>query len=388
MDKIKVYHFHNGAGGGVLSVIKNLLRFSANSFIENHVIYVVNKSTVPQFNIEPLQGAVSQQVHYYTAANNFFYTCRQLVKLIPDDKAIIVAHDWVELGMASNLGLQNPVVHVLHGDVDYYYELAQKHEPTTDAFICISPKIFELLKQKLPKRLDDIFYLNYPVPSVGCKTPQQDFLRLIYYVRDLKDNRKQFSTVIEISRLLSTSPANYFFTIAGGGITEEEFFEIWPGVMKNRVSFKGLKTNEEIVQLLPDQDVFLLPSLAEGFPVSLVEAMKAGLVPLVTKWDTAVDELIEQGITGYYFAAGDAPGYAFCIKSLQKSRQVLQELSDNCQKIATTLFDPVKNAKKFEVIFLGVSSGKQQKKHALKIYGSRLDENWIPNFITKTIRSL
>jgi hypothetical protein len=147
MAKIKVYHFHNGAGGGVFSVIKNLLRFSDNIYIDNHVIYGVNKEVLPHFNIEPIEGASSQQVYYYTASNNFFYTCRQLAKLIPDDNALIVAHDWLELGMMSNLGLQNPVVHFLHGDYDYYYQLAQKNETAINVFICIAENIAKNLKR-------------------------------------------------------------------------------------------------------------------------------------------------------------------------------------------------------------------------------------------------
>ena len=50
MDKIKVYHFHNGKGGGVLSVIKNLLRFSDTAMIENHIIYTINEAVFHGFS--------------------------------------------------------------------------------------------------------------------------------------------------------------------------------------------------------------------------------------------------------------------------------------------------------------------------------------------------
>ena len=64
MDKIKVYHFHNGSGGGVLSVIRNLLQFSANASVENHVIYTINKDVVKQYPVNGLKGAASEQVFY------------------------------------------------------------------------------------------------------------------------------------------------------------------------------------------------------------------------------------------------------------------------------------------------------------------------------------
>ena len=101
-----------------MSVIRNLLRFSKNPSIENHVIFTINKDVKPVYTVEHLEGANSQQIFYYSSKWNFYYTCRQLAKLLPDDKAIVVAHDWLELGMMSNLGLQNPVVQFVHGAYD------------------------------------------------------------------------------------------------------------------------------------------------------------------------------------------------------------------------------------------------------------------------------
>lgn len=384
---MKVFHFHNGTGGGVWSVIKNLLRFS-ESGIENHIIHAVNRAIVPQYSIEQVEGAASQQLYYYSANNNFYHTCRELAKLIPDNKAVIVAHDWVELGMVSNLGLQNRVVQVLHGDYSYYYELAKLNSRAIDVFICISPKISHSLKTRLPERQGDIFYINFPVPCVVPKKVGDDCLRLVYYVRDLNDNRKQFSTIIEIARQLSNTNGDYFFTIAGSGITPDEFFAVWPEAMKSRVSFKGVQTNEAMIAILKEQDVFLLPSLAEGLPVSLVEAMKAGIVPLVTNWDSAADELVKPGVTGYYFKPGAAYDYVATIKDLHANRTLLNHLSDNCIHVANKLFHPEENTRRFEVaIEFAHRKENERRKPKQKVYGSRLDNGFIPNIITYTIRN-
>lgn len=61
--KIKVFYFNNGSGGGVLSVITNLLRHRQHKEIENHVIYTINKEQVKDFRIPGLAGAVSE--HYF-----------------------------------------------------------------------------------------------------------------------------------------------------------------------------------------------------------------------------------------------------------------------------------------------------------------------------------
>jgi glycosyltransferase involved in cell wall biosynthesis len=383
----KIYHFHNGTGGGVLSVIKNLLKYSVNPLIENHIIHAVNKEQISTYTVESIEGAVTQQVFYYAPKNNFYYTSKQIAKLLPDNKAVIVAHDWVELGMVSNLGLQNPVVQLLHGDFDYYYELAKKNISSVDLFICISPTIFKKLKSILIGREKDISYINFPVPVINKKNTVNEVLHLIYYVRDLNDHRKQFSVILEIANKLAIEKDKYFFTIAGGGHTQKSFFDVWPSSMKSRVKYLGAIPNEQIVHLLPSQDVFLLPSLSEGLPVSLIEAMKAGVVPLVTNWDGAVDELITQGSSGYYLKIGAVDDYVEAIKKLEANRGILHMISNNCTTKANLIFDPWENTKKFENVFLTLHQGGILRKVAKKVYGSKLDHIWIPNTITKLIRN-
>lgn len=371
----------------MFAVIKNLLKYSSNHMIENHLIHTINKDVVKDYPLKDIQGAVSEKIFYYSPRWNFYHTCRQLAKLLPDDKAIIVAHDWLELGMASNLGLQNPVVQIVHGNYDYYYNLAIKHSSVVNLFICISNKIFGSLKRKLPGRQFDIVHLNFPVPEATSARQIKKALHLIYYPGNLRDANKQFATIIEIAAKLTGNANDYFFTIAGDGMTTQEFFDVWPAAMKDRVNFTGLQTSEQIIALLPGHDIFLLPSLKEGLPVSLAEAMKIGAVPLITNWDGGADELVTEGITGYFFKPSASTEYVKCIKMLNADRQLLKTLSDNCKLTANSLFDPVTNTKKFENLYLELFSKKTGEKKPVKVYGSRLDHPLIPNIITSSIRS-
>lgn len=382
---IKLYHFHNGSGGGVLSVIQNLVKFSKDTTLEHHIIYTINKDETPQYHIPVMKGVVSEQVFYFSPKWNFYHTCSRLAKLLPGDKAVLIAHDWLELGMISNLGLQNPVVHFLHGDFDYYYELAIKQQESIDQFIAVSPVIHQTLSAKLPERITDIHYRRFPVVMVTPLKKENRMLKLFYCVRSLEEERKQFNLLPVINENLQSKGLEVDWTIIGAGMEKEKVEKIMK--QKERLSFFSAMPNREVIKLMPQHDLFILPSLKEGFPVAVVEAMKAGLVPLVTNWNGATDELIIHGQTGFYLNPGEADKYAEIIIALDEDRGLLERMSLSAIKKANELFDPVENTKLIEDVLKKSTQKTRKNKPASKAYGSRLDERWIPNFITQTIRS-
>jgi glycosyltransferase involved in cell wall biosynthesis len=388
MAKVSIYHFHNGSGGGVLSIIRNLLLFRQHDEIENHVIYTINKEQTPTFFIPGLEGAASEQVFYYSPKWNFYYTSRQLAKLLPENKVVIVAHDWLELGMVSHLGLQNTVIQVLHGDFDYYYDLAKLHTSVINAYVCVSGVIARKLKTLLPAVSDDIHSLHFPVPDVDLFHKDYQKVRCVFFVRDLTDERKQAFLLPLIDQSLLKKGISIEWHIAGGGIAYEDFFRFWPQYDSNRIFFFGTLDVNGIKQLLKSCTLFVLPSLAEGFPVAVVEAMKHGLVPLVSKWGGAIDELIKDGYNGFFLPIKDIEAYANCIYQLVNNPEKISMIGLRARQRADILFNPVINTKKYEDLFLKTQSSTRKNKRKFKAYGSRLDNIYFPNILVNLFRRL
>lgn len=63
------------------------------------------------------------------------------------------------------------------------------------------------------------------------------------------------------------------------------------------VTFTGKISNEKIPEYMAAADVFVLPSLSEGFPVVILEAMATGL-PIVTTKVKGLPEIVEDNING------------------------------------------------------------------------------------------
>ena len=72
-------------------------------------------------------------------------------------------------------------------------------------------------------------------------------------------------------------------------------------------------------------DVFVLPSLWEGLPLSLVLAMGAGVPPVATAV-AGIPEVVEDGRTGLLVAAGDVAALGAALGRLVSDRPLRERI--------------------------------------------------------------
>jgi sugar transferase (PEP-CTERM/EpsH1 system associated) len=83
--------------------------------------------------------------------------------------------------------------------------------------------------------------------------------------------------------------------------------------LEGRVRFLGLR--KDVARLLAGADLFLLTSISEGIPLTVIEAMAAGL-PVVSTRVGGVPEVVAVGQTGLLAPAGDAAALAGMVCAL------------------------------------------------------------------------
>lgn len=81
----------------------------------------------------------------------------------------------------------------------------------------------------------------------------------------------------------------------------------------SRVRFLGWQ--QEMAAVLAGWDIFVLPSLDEGFPIAALEAMAAGL-PVVASAVGGLNELVRDGETGYLVPAAQPAELAIRLREL------------------------------------------------------------------------
>jgi glycosyltransferase involved in cell wall biosynthesis len=92
-------------------------------------------------------------------------------------------------------------------------------------------------------------------------------------------------------------PDDMEFVTLGGGVSAQTVASYFPEHMRNRVKTFQAKNDVEAAQIMADCDVFLLPSVFEGTPLTLMEAMHGGM-PIVTTNVFGMGEVIDHERNG------------------------------------------------------------------------------------------
>lgn len=110
--------------------------------------------------------------------------------------------------------------------------------------------------------------------------------------------------------------------------------------LQNKVTFLGSATQECLFDHLKDYDLLVQPSRKEGFGLTVVEAMAAGVPTLVSAQDGPL-EVIDNGRCGYMFLPGDEVDCANMIERIIKASDN-QYVIESAKCRADTIFN-VKN---------------------------------------------
>jgi len=105
-----------------------------------------------------------------------------------------------------------------------------------------------------------------------------------------------------------------------------------------------------------EADVFVLPSLREGIPAALLEAM-ALRVPVIASSVGGVPEIVEDGVSGFLVRPGNWEEIADRVLDLLNDRNKRELFVANGRKVVAERFDVKKNVKKLEGIFLDLARG-------------------------------
>ncbi len=185
--------------------------------------------------------------------------------------------------------------------------------------ISVSQANMDMALRRSISRPDSIVRIWNGVPDVALRaTPGAgNPLTLIMIARFVE--QKDHLLLIEALRLIK---GNWRLLLVGEGPLRPAVEQaISAAGLSDRVECSGDRS--DIAELLAAADLFVLATKWEGLPLSILEAMRAGL-PVIATNVGGVSEAVTNGITGYLTRLGDVEDMRNRLSEVLSSRQLLK----------------------------------------------------------------
>jgi glycosyltransferase involved in cell wall biosynthesis len=120
--------------------------------------------------------------------------------------------------------------------------------------------------------------------------------------------------------------------------------------LKEQVHFLGSRDREDIPEILAITDIFVLPSLWEGLPTAIIEAMAAGC-PVVATAVAGTPEVVMDRETGFLVNSRDPEALAQKIAKLLEDPQLRRKMGEAGVKRVEEHFTLEKMAQNYEALY-------------------------------------
>jgi len=115
-------------------------------------------------------------------------------------------------------------------------------------------------------------------------------------------------------------------------------------------NIKILQPRRDIIKVLASADLFVFPSLWEGFSMVLVEAMAVG-IPIIATNVTGINEIVINGINGILVKSKDSESLANAIIKLIYNKEEREYLALNAKKTVGEKFNLDKIVDEYELLY-------------------------------------
>ena len=277
---------------------------------------------------------------YFYVIKMMFYVRAKIKQVDPD--VILAFGEWTNpFVIMSVMGLNIPIY------------VSDRMNPLAKL-----PWISEILKKVLYKKATGIIAQSAFAKDILQKKTNSNNIKIINNPVNAIDKiqcepKKRIVTVGRLSpekghRFLIEAFAmlkntNWELSIVGDGIEMSKLKKLAAYLyVTERVIFHGHLI--DFRQQLSEAQIFVLPSLSEGFPNALIEAMSVPLACISTNFFQGKNEIIEHGLNGLIVEPGNVDELAAAIEKLIVDEGLRQKLAKNAYKVREDLqFEKIAN---------------------------------------------
>ena len=249
-----------------------------------------------------------------------------------------------------------PVIHNEHCSANYQRGLGRIISklmlPRVQSITCNSNYTLNSVRQAYALPSERLVTIHNPVEKRECATTHHDIRKalgfsvdelVIGHVGGMIPQRDQATLIRAFARVRLDHPDSRLVLIGDGRIRADLESLAARHQLTSSVVFTGY--TDKIGAYLDAIDVYVNPTLDEGFGIAVVEAMLSG-IPVVLSDKGAHPELIEDGVSGMLYRGGDSNSLAEVLCLLAKNSTLKGRMGE-AARLRAVKFHPKRYAEAY-----------------------------------------
>lgn len=271
---------------------------------------------------------------------------KQLYKLCEENKYdLIHCHTPVGgvMGRLAGKKFNIPVLYIAHGFHFYegapllntlvYKNIEKHYSKYTNALVVMNEEDYSAAKKMNAKKVYKINGIGFCNANFKDNSKKEELIKelgigkedkVLLSVGELNVNKNHIEILNALNEI-KDKPFKYF--ICGRGPLNEKYEEfIYDNGLENKVKLLGFR--KDINDILNLTDIFIMPSLREGLPMSMMEAMEKG-IPVIASNIRGCKDLIIDGVNGLLVDLEEENGFKDAICKLLDNEDLRKEMGEN-----------------------------------------------------------
>lgn len=355
MYKKKIMHIVESFGGGVFSYICDLSNKLSDEF-EIYIAYSLRDQTPENFQSYFNKNIKFIEVKNFGRAINMikdFKSLFEIKKIVKSIKPDLIHLHSSKAGVIGRMAFGRsdiPTFYTPHG-----YSFLMKNQ--------------NLLKRFIYKSIEKFCSMISKTTTISCSIGEykesQKLCRRVKYVNNgidieklesmlsgLKKNENKKITAVTLGRICFQKNPELFNKVALA-MPDVDFIWIGDGEMKNvlnspNIKITGWLEREKALEYAYNGDIFILTSLWEGLPISLLEAMYMKKTCIVSEVIGNRD-VIKNGENG--FICNSVNEYVDAVNTFRDNKELICKIIDNAKNEILNEYNTNKMSEKYKYMY-------------------------------------
>lgn len=266
-----------------------------------------------------------------------------------------ILRDYPFMRMARNLN-RKMVIHV-HGGVfmtspqvpflyDFFLKKIFSWEDTP--FIVLSEREKKNIELRYETKNIHVLPNSVTIPKSLNKKRTDASLNIGYFGRITE--AKGMQELLDATIKLKEKQVAFKLFFAGKKEPPVDYVGLFSEALGDIFHYVGIVSGKKKEEFLSGLDVFVLPSYFEGLPMSLLESMSYGIVPIVTAVGS-IPEVVTDGENGLIIKDHDVETIVSAIQRINNDKQLALSMGENASKKIDRCFNPQKYCETLNEIY-------------------------------------